>query len=759
MLEESAVTRLVRYMNGGVLDDEAAYNVLAEKYALPVWSMETVAWMRKEFERVLTIPEGNPRNYAEQKLLTELAKRHWKETGAKGRFAHTRDLLNSLWVAGVLSGPTTQLVNAGWTAANVFSELMYMANAQYNVAVKGGASKDAARQFYVDAFKAYKFAIGSGAETGVSRFTGSAAVSEFLGALTTGGTRFSSESKEVMSELEQYSFSMPTSNPLAFPGWVKDQYLAMNKMVGRVMLASDAFNRVVARSGYAIMHARAEALADGRDDLTVTEDIAKLYDPDRARLDRIQETVAREGFTGLDARRRYHELLERELFGTTALRHAENFAQRATFNNDAEGIVGFLMMNIFGTLNQIPILGKAINPFPRMLSNMINLALDYTMYGYLRANDIRVSNMLRKGTLGAKFTPPMVNDGTKEGALRYHQIVARAHTGTAVLTLLFSLILAGLGDDDDDRTIDLYGTGPLELEKARQVKDARAGRNASTIKIGPLRINYQDIPGVGMWIGAMASVRDFFRYDKKASALSDTDRLEIVKILAFRSINAVLDRNMLSGVNNAVKIGEKNPSGQERGFMRFAKSAVEGITKPAILRWLSDTVSAKEAGFDVDHGFAGWMMSRFPLYLDLNGKQAFNSLGETIDDEWYVPTTRRFGDLPDAREPHPVLAPLIKHKLFVPVPQAVVKLPDKTELAMSSPFSYEYRMAFAKKVGALMTPARVADIASRLDAISDPKARAEATKQEQDIITNTVGPAARMDAFSTLVELRKSNSK
>ena len=90
----------------------------------------------------------------------------------------------------------------------------------------------------------------------------------------------------------------------------------------------------------------------------------------------------------------------------------------------------------------------------------------------------------------------------------------------------------------------------------------------------------------------------------------------------------------------------------------------------------------------------------------INNRPALNVLGQPIEVYPWEATTKRFVSLTDIISPDPVLSPLMKAGLFVPVARRT-KLTDPATMqprAMDSEEFYDYAKTYGQTVGRLVTP-------------------------------------------------------
>jgi len=165
---------------------------------------------------------------------------------------------------------------------------------------------------------------------------------------------------------------------------------------------------------------------------------------------------------------------------------------------------------------------------------------------------------------------------------------------------------------------------------------------------------------------------------------------------------------MLSGMSDLFSAIGGGPGGVA-ATKRLASSYVGGATNPQLLRWVRNSFDSTPPEQSTVNG---WLMSMAPMSIGYN-KPSLNVLGQPVENMFFEPTSRRFADINEIVKPHPVLAPLSKAGLFLPVARNT-KMTNPTDLkprSMTGDEFYEYGKVFGETVASLMTPAMAESLA------------------------------------------------
>lgn len=665
---KTTMQQLMELINLGAFDQEKFYNAIADRFNLPTWDPAVVDKIKGIADQMEKMPEGSDQRATKgvelQALIAEELYKQEKGWDAIGR---KLDVAAAIWKAGVLSGPPTQLVNLGATHLNVLFELLTEARAYYK-ASKALGKKASFGEFFNDALNAYVQAVGK------------MGVEQASDAFATGLSRFRNETQSQLSPLEMIKFDQ--NKP-----WNYKNYLAAWKIVGRAMAAADTYNSVIANEAKTRMAARYSLMKEGLTSEQATKKMDEIFSANSSAMKAIEDQVNKEEAAGqfgtmvglkpntmdyasqkrkIEAgkRRRYLQLREQYIategkISSEGLAKIRQFTQKATFNNQPTGMIGYLGEAVIG---QIAGKTKLLTPFaafPRTIANIINSSLDYTPYGWARANGFSLGNLspfIRNSTYA--FEKP------EKGSIEYHQLQAKAFFGSLITFSIIGMAMKDMDKDWDEAYFAVTGRGPTDANKREQLR--QSGWTENTVKIGPLRFKHTDFPGLNLVFGSLALVSDQWRYGN----LSEKDFGTVASTAALSVGNTIIDKNLLSGAKvlfDAVSEGG-DPGDKAK---RLLQSYTGGYLNPGMARWLTKTLNIGADGKvkvvdykELNSTTGGWLVGQTPLAV-LFGKPMLNRLGEEIRDYPWAATSKRLGFLPEVKE-HPVFTPLIRAGLFVP---------------------------------------------------------------------------------------------
>jgi hypothetical protein len=716
---KTTIQQLMELINLGAFDQEKFYNAIADRFNLPTWDPAVVDKIKGIADQMEKMPEGSDQRATKgvelQALIAEELYKQEKGWDAIGR---KLDVAAAIWKAGVLSGPPTQLVNLGATHLNVLFELLTEARAYYK-ASKAIGKKATFGEFFNDALNAYVQAVGK------------MGVEQASDAFATGLSRFRNETQSQLSPLEMIKFDQKKP-------WNYKNYLAAWKIVGRAMAAADTYNSVIANEAKTRMAARYALMKDGLTSEQATKKMNELFDNNSTAMKAIEDQVGKEEAAGqfgalaglkpgtmdyasqkrkIEAgrRRRYLQLREQYIadegkIGNEGIAKIRNFTQKATFNNQPTGMIGYLGEAVIG---QIAGKTKLLTPFaafPRTIANIINSGLDYTPYGWARANGFSLGNLspfIRNSNYA--FEKP------EKGSVEYHQLQAKAFFGSLVTFSIIGMAMKDMDKDWDEAYFAVTGRGPTDANKREQLR--QSGWTENTVKIGPLRFKHTDFPGLNLVFGSLALVSDQWRYGN----LSEKDFGTVAATAALSVGNTILDKNLLSG---AKVLFDAVSEGGEPGdkAKRLLQSYTGGYLNPGMARWLTKTLNIGADGKvgvvdykELNSTTGGWLIGQTPLAV-VFGKPMLNRLGEEIRDYPWTATSKRLGFLPEVKE-HPVFTPLIRAGLFVPGASINSKIKDfkggkLEQRKMTREEYYDYSKYNGEYLKRILTPATAQALAN-----------------------------------------------
>jgi len=242
--------------------------------------------------------------------------------------------------------------------------------------------------------------------------------------------------------------------------------------------------------------------------------------------------------------------------GQEAIEIATQIKDKVTYQQTATGILGFLPYaeRKLGTMGKS---GKAIQEFTRKFlgveflntsMNVANTALDYTPYGYARANDKSVSRGLDAAIRYLTKEDFIIDEiGYSEGKSNEEKarIKEKANRGMALLGgILLTTIVKSLSDDDDEKSRFITGSlKPIDYlnqkTKYQHEKEANLAIPAYSIKLPGIGWwNYSGTPLVGV-LSIAGNVSDYL-YAKKSQDLTLREYGKAIPYGAVNTLKAIL---------------------------------------------------------------------------------------------------------------------------------------------------------------------------------------------------------------------------
>lgn len=677
----------LKLANFGIYTDEALYNTVAAnnpKLKLPVYDAAFLASIDAEAGKIMLMPDDSDlRRTAVAALNTKIAAEQVKTLRGKEKAWHYIGKLGpSVWQAGVLSGPPTQLVNVGSTAVNVQKEAFFDALGYSVAAVKAGAPLSQVGNFFADGVMGW--------------FNQGRSRQEVRRSLTTGVSKFRSERGEGASILETLS----KKNPYHYFKWVL-----------RIATAADGFNGANANEIKQRMILRYAMIQDGRNAAEIDAAMTDAFNPAKEVFDQIEAQAAQEAAQGLfktklEQETRINELLEkrRDLIVPGLVEEGRANAEVWTFNGQPKGLAGVVFDGAIGSMNAKFPPAKYIFSFMRTMANLLNTTLDFSPVGVARAYNFHVTSALNKTS---KFRYADIQRGSPEFYAKLGQGVA----GTAAIFALAAMGMKGLEDEKDGKEpfFGIYGSGPSTAIERRQLIEG-AGWQPNSIKIGPHRFAYLDWPVLNLALGALGTIMDDVRYKRN----QNTGTGERATLMALGLMNVIMSKRLLQGASNLFTVIQ-NPD--QRGITaakQITSGLVGGFTNPQALKWSRNTLGMGADGMVpvLDATTTkGWLYSMMPASGGYT-EAGLNVLGEEVKEFPWVATTKRFGVF-DPVKAHPVLTPLVKAGLEVPPPSKDVGIGIGDQV-MPMGRNPEIWRAFVKYRGAalkkIFTPERIAQL-------------------------------------------------
>ncbi len=425
-----AADRIIELSNAGALTKDEYFAAVAEELKLPGLTEQQAGKLRDLAEKAQNTPEGFQRDRVLTDLLTEMQK-------VKG--IGPIDVATAVYYAHILSGYTTQMVNAVSTAMNTAADVAVM------VARRPTTAAQAIR------------GIRDGAKTGFV---------QALSILDTGYAHRSFDEKmpEVAPILEALAKDGDRNAALR-------AYAKALRYVSRGMKAMDAvFFQSAAEAYQRVAAARLAAEFEGGK-LNWQQRAQKVRDllaMSPAEFEAARQQAKAEGLTGLDYQLRVGEIL-RQKRDAGLVERGVNFGREATFNQEPRGYLGVAAKAIRDASNKFPPL-RLFVPFTNVVANVANASLNYSPVGAVRAV---------RGYGG---------EGAPTSAEERDALLIKGIAGSMGLIYLLAY---GLGDDDEEMPW-ITGLGPKDTAARNQLR--KTGWKPNTVKIGNAYVSYLETP-------------------------------------------------------------------------------------------------------------------------------------------------------------------------------------------------------------------------------------------------------------------------
>lgn len=428
------------------------------------------------------------------------------------------DKLWHLWYANILSGPTTHAKNFIGNLSHIVAEgaREVATNPKNTSAVIGGMFKG----------------LAEGAKRG----------------------------KQILKEGELSKFEERGVKPVRFKG--KLSFLNAFDYVGRALSAADALfregfkgmeRRVLIREQARREGLRGEAMTKRTAELEALQSEANVKAREIIREvgSRINlkektprdERIIEEGTSAVAQLLKIDRAEARKAIETWS--SVERYGDRGVYTNPPEGILG----SIAGAISRVTgkktvggAVARFIVPFTRVVSNVLNVALDWTPAGFTRLK-------------GEKFN-------LTERQRR--QQLGRAVLGTVGMAYLASLAAEGR----------LSGNGPSDANKRQQLEAAGWRRNS--VKVGDTWVPYQNWGGpFAVAMTLVGNYHDYTAYEKQQE-----NALRRLSATTLGAVSSILDISFLSGLSDLVdSVNNRDPKFLERFVANQVTSGIPNTFK------------------------------------------------------------------------------------------------------------------------------------------------------------------------------------
>jgi len=513
---------IIKYSNLGAFNTEDMLDYLSDKFKLGQLTKEQAAKIKELAEKIQTAPEGTPKREATEDLLAYQANLNGGNWG---------EVAQGIWYANILSGYRTHEKNVVSTFINSWVDL--------------GA------EMIADP-KSAPYLI-AGYIQGVKK----RGLLEAGRTLATGRSPIHVAKIEVPDILERKTFIGGGYNPA---NWFK--------YVSRTMKAEDVLSFQGLKEARSYQLARKEASKLGFNTWSGSG-WKKVNELLFNTTERYEIAVAQAESEGLKPntknwKRRVYELMENSR-PTQMTEDAYNFAAHGTFNYESDGTLGAFTNAVSKALDVKvggvqP--GRFVVPFTRIITNVVNNALDYSPVGLIR---------VAKGARGFKsFDEISLTKGAyKPFTPEQRRIVAVK----AAIGISFAAMFQYMAETGQ---IQISGEGPEDEKKKAQLRES--GWQAYSIKIGDKWYSYQLTP-LALVLGMLGNFNDAAKYGKD----DEQTLLRRLNVAALKFGGMIADMTWINSagtflgsfvepkISEQQRSVEKALSGMARGFVPFSQ--------------------------------------------------------------------------------------------------------------------------------------------------------------------------------------------
>jgi len=513
---------IIKYSNLGAFDTEDMLDYLSDKFKLGQLTKEQASKIKELADKIQTAPEGTPKREATEDLLAYQANLNGGNWG---------EVAQGIWYANILSGYRTHEKNVVSTFINSWVDL--------------GAE-------IIGDPKSAPYLI-AGYIQGIKK----RGLLEAGRTLATGRSPIHVSKIEVPEPLERIRFIGGGYNPA---NWFK--------YANRTMKAEDVLSFQGLKEARSYQLARKEASKLGFNTWSGSG-WKKVNELLFNTAERYELAAAQAESEGLKAntknwKRRIYELIENSR-PTQMTEDAYNFAAHGTFNYESDGTLGAFTNAVSKALDVKvggvqP--GRFVVPFTRIITNVVNNALDYSPVGLIR---------VAKGARGFKsFDEISLTKGAyKPFTPEQRRIVAVK----AAIGISFAAMFQYMAETGQ---IQISGEGPEDEKKKAQLRES--GWQAYSIKIGDKWYSYQLTP-LALVLGMLGNFNDAANYGKD----DEKTLLRRLNVAALKFGGMIADMTWINSagtflgafveprISEQQRSVEKALSGMARGFVPFSQ--------------------------------------------------------------------------------------------------------------------------------------------------------------------------------------------
>lgn len=328
----------------------------------------------------------------------------------------------------------------------------------------------------------------------------------------------------------------------------------------------------------------------------------------------------------LDYKRRIWELMEESL-PDQMLDDANNIASRGTFNYASEGRLGMLSDSVAAISNKKGLGAlKFVVPFTRIVSNVANRYLDWTPVGFYRGAKGGIGPSPRSefnnSVYSREYTP-------EEQAKEF----IKASLGTLAALTLLALTKPGNDDDETDGPFEVTAAGTGDYRKNYNLQET--GWQAYSINIGGTWYSYANTP-IAIPLTVIGTIKDMGKY--RGENLKEKTTSDKVSLVTWNTFKYFTDLTFLKSLSEFLSyFSEENPGRASKYFIKFGAGAAKSFVVPNLFTQVSRQVQSL---MDMPIKEANTVWQQFYRDIPVARKglnDMVNGLGEPI-----VPNTDRY---------------------------------------------------------------------------------------------------------------------
>lgn len=606
--------RILKAVNLGIPENEAAWNALADKLKLPKYDLEIANDLRNcasEIQKMIADgKEGFQTDNKTQDMMNVLADEAQKHM----------DILKQIGQGemavfyGNIFGPSTIARKSISEVLNLVSEVGTMAA----VEMRHGDLLAIPRSYAAAMRGLYQ---RGGLDFRSIMMTGRG--------LRQGGEKNYSDN-EGLAERGKIFGNVPVLSKLNTPLSV------LYSRVGRALYGAQAFfyaGAQEARSNMIAYRLAKQDVKEGKvpEGTSISQRTQEILGNSPELRDAYQNQAAAEGLKGREAAMRAQELSEQQR-PSEVNQAAHEFATRATFMQEPEGVLGILYKGMQFIQNKLPAT-RYVVPVTRVVSNVFNNFLSYTPVGLSGA---------------ARYAREGKSD-------EMYQQLAKMTLGGLSMALMSTL----LGNN-------IQGAGPSNSEKRKQLLDE--GWIPYSIKVGDKYFSYKEWP-IALMMAGWGSYYDQAKYGEG----DNKDMISRMALATMATGRFALSSSWISSVNNFLKVFD--PQNHEN--LEKAAWSVLGNAFGSMIPFNQSSLKIIDKIFNPDsyppESVTGTLMSQvaFVRQFDNGNKPGLNALGEPIE-------TNPIQAFYSAAKIDPVWSALGKQGVFIPVPNKSEKVNGRT---------------------------------------------------------------------------------